>query len=173
MGTLLITGGEGGDQSGARRGPIGSHSQPGFTRGSRGMADQAGTVRFPGIEPSATDELADQPGLFAAPAPSVSPDQAGRATAQTRPKAMPQPCPIGVFTGIVAMLLRGCWLQWLTLGGQRYWRMEQLPAGVVSPHRGPVRQPRGVGLERLRVQQPRADCLSPRGLGSARRCWFG
>ena len=56
MGTLLITGGEGGDHSGARRGPIGSLSQPGFTMGTRGMADQAGTVRRPGMEPCATDE---------------------------------------------------------------------------------------------------------------------
>jgi hypothetical protein len=117
MGTLLITGDEGGDQPGARRGPIGSHSQPGFTLGTKGMADQTGTVRLPGIEPSATDGLADHPGLFAAPAPSVWPDQAGRATAQTRPRAKPQPCRSRVFTGIDAILLTGCWLQFLTRGG--------------------------------------------------------
>ena len=107
MGTLLITGGEGGDQSGARRGPIGSNSQPGFTMGTKGMADQAGTVRLPGMEPSATDELADQPGLFAAPDPSVSPDQAGWATAKTRPRAKPQPCGSRVFTGIDPIPLTG------------------------------------------------------------------
>jgi hypothetical protein len=85
------------------------------------------------VEPSATDEPADQPGLFADPAIRLSPDQAGRAVAQTRPRAKPQPCRSGVFTGIDAMLLRGCWLQPLTLGGQRYWRMERLPTWVVVP----------------------------------------
>jgi hypothetical protein len=101
---LLITGGAGGDQPGARRGPIGSKSQPGLARGPRGTAVQVGTGRCPALEPSATDDRADHTGLFAAPVTRISPDQTGRAVAQIRPRAKPQPCWIRVFTGIDAML---------------------------------------------------------------------
>jgi len=169
----LITDGAGGDQPGARRGPIGSHSQPGFAKGPKGTADQVGTGGCPAVEPAATDEPADHIGLFAASATRISADQTGRAVEQTRPRTKPQPWRSGVFAGIDAMAFRGCWLQSLTLGGESYWRMERLPAGVVPPPRGPVLRPRGVGLGRLRVQRPRAGCLSPPGFGSARRCWLG
>jgi hypothetical protein len=56
------------------------------------------------VKPSATDEPTDHNGLFAAPATSISPEQTGRAVAQTMPRAKPQPCRSGVFTGIDAML---------------------------------------------------------------------
>ena len=143
----MITGAAGGDQPGARPGPVGSHSQAGFGSGPRGTADQAGTAGFPAVEPFATGVLADQPGLFAAPATMDWPDQAGRAVVQARTRAKPQPCRSGVFMGIDAMLLRGCWLRSLTLGGQRCWRMEPLPAllalpaELVPPPREPVRRP--------------------------------
>jgi hypothetical protein len=166
-GALLITGGAGGDQPGARPGLVGSHSQPGFGSGPGGTADQAGTARRPVVKPFATDEPADQPGLFAAPATIDWPDQAGRAVAHTSKRAKPQPCRSGVFTRIDAMLLRGWWLRPLTLGGQRCWRMEPLPvlpAEVVPSLRGPVRRPRGVGLGRRRAQRQRGGCSSPQEL---------
>ena len=171
----MITGGAGGDQPGGRPGPAGSHSQPGFAAGPRGTADQAGTGRPPAVEAFTTGEPADPPGLFATPATIDWPDQAGRAVAQTRPRAKLQLCRSGVLPGIDAMLLRGYWLLPLNLGAQRCLRMEplpELPEAVVPPPRGPVRRPRGVGLGRPKVLLRRGGCSSPRELELELRWWL-
>lgn len=121
-----MTSGAGGDQTGARLGPFGNQFQPGFSGGASGTTDQVGTVGLPAVDPLASGEPADQPGLVAVPVVSDSPDQAGRAEAQNRPRAKPKLWRSKVFTGIEAMLLKGCWLQPLSLGALRCWGLEPL-----------------------------------------------
>jgi hypothetical protein len=154
-GGLLFNGGARGAQPGDRPLPIGSHTHPGIASGPNGRADQLGMERAGGVAAGACCAIVDPvgPALDTAWFPlaglKASPDQAGRAAAQTRLRASQDRRQAGGLRGMAAMVIRGGWLRFL--GRLRRRRMEPLLALV--PPRLPERRPRGVGSARLRLQR--------------------
>jgi hypothetical protein len=79
------------------------------------------------------------------------PDQAGRAVANTRPRAIKQPQRFGVVTLIEAMVLRAGWLQPPT--GSCWPPMAPIPALLAAPLARSVRQPWVMALGPAPVQR--------------------